>query len=167
MSAIINPTAAVQEGYEYQAYGKPVYLDRAWVRLDSSMYVFTILLSGYSFDTMIDTYMIRHRQLDPFIGRWFQRDSLRADNFYQYANNNPASLLDPNGQKPMVFDFGDAGGNTVWTSAMGVYPLPNGYPGWAVAKSDPDVNMLDIFYEFTDQVGPQHRHFEDSNVDLD
>ncbi|MCD4737473.1 MAG: hypothetical protein K8R53_15625 [Bacteroidales bacterium] len=90
--ALIDDQGNVVERYEYDAYGKPYFYDGSFNSRNQTAYNNVILFCGYRFDEELDKYHIRHRELEPYTGRWMSHD--------------PLGIV-PNGQKPNEFNIMD------------------------------------------------------------
>jgi RHS repeat-associated protein len=61
--------------------------------------------TGREFDTETSLYYYRARYYDPQAGRFLSEDAIHfggGENFYRYANNAPAGLVDPTGMNSTV-----------------------------------------------------------------
>ncbi len=90
---------------------------------------------GYQYDPHLNLYHVRHRVLDPELGRWLQRDPagfVDGLNLYAYCGSDPFGRWDPHGLAfgdwlnnswdgliSIVEGFGSGPGkNTQWTNKM-------------------------------------------------
>ena len=103
VTAITDNTGAVQERYVYDPYGQPTILTPNWTVQGGSAFGWVYLHQGGRFDTVSGLYYFRSRDYSPTLGRWVQQDPVGYGagdrNLYGYVGENPASRLDPSGQK--------------------------------------------------------------------
>ena len=114
--ALIDDQGNVVERYEYDAYGKPHFYDGSFNSRNQTAYNNVILFCGYRFDEESDKYHIRHRELEPYTGRWLSHDPLgivpnatKPNKFkiinqyrdgislYEYVQTDPVNKRDPYG----------------------------------------------------------------------
>ena len=88
---IVNGAGAVQNRYEYDAWGNITTQEE----LVSNRFTYY----GQQIDPITQQYYLRARFYNPVIGRFTQKDTYRGDglNLYAYCNNNPVFYLDPSG----------------------------------------------------------------------
>jgi RHS repeat-associated protein len=68
---------------------------------------------GYQFVRQLKAYCVRHRWLDPELGRWLQRDPagyVDGMSLYLYGSSAPLANIDPRGLGPVELDPGLSGG---------------------------------------------------------
>jgi RHS repeat-associated protein len=102
--AVTDGAGNVLERYEYEDYGKPVFLDPSGTPAASSVIGNQYLFTGYRYDDESSFYYAKARHFDPQAGRFLGRDplgiwgdSLNVGNGYTYVGNNPQTLVDPTG----------------------------------------------------------------------
>lgn len=88
---IVNGAGAVQNSYEYDAWGNIT------AQVEHSPNRFTYY--GQQFDHITQQYYLRARTYNPIVGRFLQEDNYRKDslNLYTYCSNNPIYYIDPSG----------------------------------------------------------------------
>ncbi len=88
---IVNEAGAVQNRYEYDAWGNITAQEEAI----PNRFKFT----GQQFDPVTQQYYLRARFYNPVVARFTQEDTYRDDglNLYAYCANNPVYYADPTG----------------------------------------------------------------------
>ena len=88
---IVDETGAVQNRYEYDAWGNITAQEEAV----PNRFKFT----GQQLDQVTQQYYLRARFYNPIIARFTQEDTFRTDglNLYAYCANNPVAYIDPSG----------------------------------------------------------------------
>lgn len=97
VAAVADTTGFMLEQYEYDAYGKPSFLNPAGSPLPVSVAETRYLFTGRQWDEESGLYYYRARYYDPQHGRFVQRDPAGyADgiNRYTYVGNNPVNWID-------------------------------------------------------------------------
>ena len=91
---IVDETGAVQNRYEYDAWGSITAQEEAV----PNRFKFT----GQQLDPITQQYYLRARFYNPVIARFTQEDTYRGDglNLYAYCANNPILYIDPTGYNP-------------------------------------------------------------------
>jgi len=113
VTALVDATSGnVTERYQYTPYGQVTVLDANWSDdADGISDVWNpILFQGTYWQTQSGTYLVRHRQLHPTLGRWMQRDPLGYPDGYnayaayhvQRSRNDPFGLATGKRWKPML-----------------------------------------------------------------
>jgi len=100
VTTITNAIGGIQDRYEYEAYGTPIYVNANWDDQAISSVKWEILFTGYQFDGSCQLYFIRHRVLHSGIGKWSARDILGyVDGYslYEYAQCSPVNNIDAYG----------------------------------------------------------------------
>ena len=103
VTALIDPTGAVQERYQYDPYGAVTVLNAAWSPLASSAFSWIYLFQGGRLDTSTGWYKFGARDYVPSQGTWAEPDPITfgaGNNFYQFVNGSPVGLTDPSGLAP-------------------------------------------------------------------
>jgi len=104
--ALMNDSGDVVERYEYDAYGKPYFMDAGFnlLEVQESAYNNPYGFTGRRIDIHDNGNLVkqnsRMRDLEFFIGRFFQTDPIgyiNGLNLYMYVLNNPIIGLDPYG----------------------------------------------------------------------
>jgi len=119
VTTIIDDSGDVQERYEYQAYGRPAFLDNNWDQRAETVFQWCILYAGYHHETPSGLYLVRHRSLHSILGQWMQRDPLEYTDgisTYQYALSAPSSRFDPHGLE--VFEIPDTEEGTTYKGTI-------------------------------------------------
>ena len=92
---LANSAGVVTDGYLYDSFGN---INLSGATINPFSYVGRV---GYYLDADTRTYYVRQRQYAPSLGRFLSRDPLKfvlsEANEYQYALNNPVTLVDPSG----------------------------------------------------------------------
>ncbi|OQB81242.1 MAG: tRNA(Glu)-specific nuclease WapA precursor [Planctomycetes bacterium ADurb.Bin126] len=106
VTALVDASdGSVVERYAYTAYGQPIVLNPdTWAeRQNGSVYKNWRLFAGYRFDDETGLYLVRNRVYQAELGRWAQRDPVRAGlNSYEYATSNALRATDPLGLDPTI-----------------------------------------------------------------
>jgi RHS repeat-associated protein len=108
VTAIVNPSGAVQERYVYDPYGQPTILDATpnWNTRSASSFAWVYLHQGGRYDTGTGLYSFRNRDYSPTLGRWMQLDPLGFtagdSNLYGYILGSPMNASDPSGEIELV-----------------------------------------------------------------
>jgi RHS repeat-associated protein len=110
VTAVVDTTGAVRERYAYNPYGKAGFLDPGTWQVHGggtygqSSVGWAYLHQGGRYERYNDkagTYLFRHRDFSPTLGRWLQQDPLAyagsRTNLYQDAGSNPVVYVDPTG----------------------------------------------------------------------
>ena len=104
VTAVADPTGAIQERYAYTPYGTPFFLSPNFSPRASSQYDFTTLYTGREYDAPTGLYYYRSRYYQPGLGVFVGRDPVRYRgskwNLYEYVKGSPTGITDPNGQAP-------------------------------------------------------------------
>ncbi len=102
--ALTDPTAAVTDQYQHDAWGKEVSTTGTTTNAFR-----WIGQQGYYFDDELQRHTLRRRQYDAQLGRFFSEDPIRTesgdDNLYRYSKNDPINYSDPSG---LGVDWGDS-----------------------------------------------------------
>lgn len=91
--ALLNPDGEIICAIHYTAFGKPIAFsgDRS---------ALTRLFSGYEYDPETGLYDAAARLYDPDLKRFYAPDPKRQfSSPYVYVNNDPVSMVDPNGEE--------------------------------------------------------------------
>lgn len=100
--ALTDSNGALKERVDYDAYGKPLFLDANGNSLEASAIGNNILFTGREYDSELGTYYFRARSMHPLVGRFMQHDPLMyvdGMNDYSYVNNSPIIYWDKTGQE--------------------------------------------------------------------
>ncbi len=100
LTSITDDAGLVVERYEYGDYGRVTIFDTNGDVLDSTQYYAVHLYTGRSLIAGTGLYDYRFRVMDPWSGRFNQRDPLwyiDSMNAYAYVVGNPMGLNDPFG----------------------------------------------------------------------
>jgi len=99
LGSITSLTAAngtVAQTYTYDSFGK--------ITNSTGSLTNFFRYTAREFDTETNLYYYRARYYDPVIGRFLREDPLKGIsdgvNFYEYVQDNPTNLIDPNGLSP-------------------------------------------------------------------
>jgi RHS repeat-associated protein len=134
------------ERYDYEDYGKPIFLDvNANPTGSPSVLGNQYLFTGYRHDAENDFYYAKARHYDPVTGRFISRDplgiwgdSVNLGNGYSYVGNNPQTLVDPTGMytdkvscggtfaRPVYWDREDCSANKKASIEQGLCAAMNG-----------------------------------------
>jgi len=101
VTAVSNPSGAIQERYRYSTYGAPSVLTATFAPRAASLYAWEILFAGYRWDGESGLHHVRNRPLHSPLGRWPSRDPLGYEagpHLYSYADARPLTAVDPTGQ---------------------------------------------------------------------
>ncbi|QGQ25646.1 hypothetical protein F1728_24495 [Gimesia benthica] len=101
VTSIINTSGIVQERFNYDAYGKPQFLDSSFNSQISSSFDWEVLYCGYCWETSTELFHVRNRVYHSTLGCWIQRDPIGyADgpSLYQYCNSFPLNHTDSSGE---------------------------------------------------------------------
>ncbi|KAA3639500.1 MAG: hypothetical protein DWQ02_03670 [Bacteroidetes bacterium] len=107
--AITNDNGAVEESYEYGAFGEVSIFDTNSVLQNTSAIGNPYLFTGRRLDDETGLYYYRARYYDPGHGRFLQRDPIgiwgdeyNGGNGYGYVGNNSLNLIDPYGLRVVI-----------------------------------------------------------------
>ncbi|MCV2369752.1 RHS repeat-associated core domain-containing protein [Roseateles oligotrophus] len=110
IAAISDAAALPVERYSYDAYGLPLIMSGAGLPLPTnpsgvahSLIGNTHLFTARNYDEESGLYFYRARYLDPYKGRFIQRDPLgyvAGMNLYAYVKSRPTRYSDPSGNCP-------------------------------------------------------------------
>lgn len=111
-TAITNESQTISHSYSYDPFGKVL----ASTEADANPFQY-VGRYGVQFETTTLTYM-RARYYDPTTGRFVSEDPVWHLNLYPYADNNPISFIDADGNNPIALakifalsvEFGVIGG---------------------------------------------------------
>jgi RHS repeat-associated protein len=95
VTSLSNTTGSLANTYTYDSFGKLT----ASTGSTTNRFLFT----AREFDSETGLYYYRARYYDPNSGRFLNEDPLQIEggiDFYTYTLNNPASMIDPIGEKP-------------------------------------------------------------------
>lgn len=100
LTSLSNTSGALANTYTYDSFGNLV--------ASSGSLVNSFRYTGREFDTETNLYYYRARYYDPAAGRFISEDPLRfrggSVDFYPYARQDPALLIDPWGTRYCKFD---------------------------------------------------------------
>jgi len=103
VTAVLNDSANVLERYSYTPYGGVAFLNSTLGVIASTAIGNTHLFTGRELDAETGLQLNRWRFYANWLGRWMTRDPIQyiaEKNLYQYVNNRPLLLLDPQGLEP-------------------------------------------------------------------
>ncbi len=98
-TSIADTSGAVQQRFNYTAYGTPGILTAVFAAASNSHDGET-LYTGFRQDHVSDLFNVRHRVYAPNCGNWAQRDPVGYDDsisLYEYVHSNPTNNTDPLG----------------------------------------------------------------------
>lgn len=98
--ALTNGSGNLEERYEYDPYGQPLFFDANGNVLSQSAVGNSILFTGRDYDAETDLYYYRARTMHPELGRFMQHDPMMyvdGYNVYSYVNNKPLTIVDNSG----------------------------------------------------------------------
>ncbi|HUW09153.1 MAG TPA: RHS repeat-associated core domain-containing protein, partial [Anaerolineae bacterium] len=87
--SVVDPSGAIVERVEYEAFGVPVFSDGATSSRAGNPYLF----KGQRYDAMSGLYLYGTRRYDPEVGRYVQMGAGALGNPYAYEANNPVRQL--------------------------------------------------------------------------
>ena len=100
-AAVLDPSGAVLERYDYEPYGKPTIWNGDYTATRAETAVFNdVLFTGQRYDPESGLYHYKDRNLHPILGRLLQHDRIGyydSMNLFLYANSSPSSYTDPLG----------------------------------------------------------------------
>ena len=100
VTAVVDAaTGGAAERYVYTPYGQATFLSGQWQQSVSSVANET-LYCGYLFDGETGMYHVRHRDYQPTLACWLQRDAEGYGDgmsLYQYCRSSPVMGTDPSG----------------------------------------------------------------------
>ncbi|MCG6156978.1 RHS repeat domain-containing protein [Rubinisphaera margarita] len=132
VTALTDESGDVQERFAYSAYGSPIFLSSVFTPHTPTL-GWSVLFSGYTFESQRDLYSIRNRVFNVSTGCWIQRDPAEGDrtftNLYEYCQSAPATHLDPSGLAvplaPLIGVAGCLAGAAVTLWASSGKSMPN------------------------------------------
>jgi RHS repeat-associated protein len=97
--ALIGSASAVQERYDYSAYGAPTFWDAAYTNtLQGTGCHNDVLFTGQRYEPETHIYHYKGRSLHPTLGHFLQRDPVGIDpQPYKYCRAAPLNAADPSG----------------------------------------------------------------------
>ena len=101
--AICNASGAIQERYNYTAYGVSTVLNPDFsVKSGGTAYDWTVLYTGRELDVATGLYYFRRRDYHAVLGVFTSTDPVESDlNTYGYVRNSPTIATDPFGLGPL------------------------------------------------------------------
>jgi RHS repeat-associated protein len=105
-SHVANSTGALNEYYQYDLHGAPMFYNGGGTQITASAYGVRHLFNGEQWRSDLGLYDLRHRFYSPDLGRFIQADPsghAGGDNLYRYCSNNPLKNSDPTG----LYDYGE------------------------------------------------------------
>ncbi len=104
---LTNSTGAIQEQYDYDAFGMPYFYNAAGTSLGNFGGVGNrFLFTGREWIKDLRVYDYRHRMYQPELGRFLQPDPIQFKsgdyNLYRYCHNDPINKADPMGLETAV-----------------------------------------------------------------
>lgn len=130
VAAVADADGFVLEQYEYDAYGKPSFLNAAGAPMPVSLAETRYLFTGRRWDEESGLYYYRARYYDPQHGRFVQRDPIGYGdgmNLYAYVGNNPVNRIDYLGLYR-------------WDAWAKVYDAEGGLFGWVTFDYGDDIH---------------------------
>ena len=99
---VISADGTILAAYTYDAWGNVLTSEGTLAAANPIRY------RGYYFDTETNLYYVSSRYYDPEVGRWTNTDgelagvdgSVKGYNLFAYCHNNPANMVDPEGNWP-------------------------------------------------------------------
>jgi len=129
------PAKRLVERMEYDAYGRPRFMDKDFGSLSESGKHWSVLYGGYYYDAETGLYHVRNRMYHPLYGRWLQTDPSGFDdsyNRYQYCLSNPLTYVDPTGLAAGAPGFWESM-IPVWGSGRAaINDFQTGHWGWGI-----------------------------------
>jgi|GEM_PF-6925528 len=105
---LTDPSGAIREQYDYDAFGYPYFLTGTGSKLTTSPWGNRFLFTGREWLKELKIYDYRNRIYQPELGRFLQPDPKQFEagdyNLYRYCHNDPVNKVDPTG-----LDFTDPG----------------------------------------------------------
>lgn len=98
--ALTNNAGSIVERVEYDAYGRPTFINASGNQIEHSIANNNILFTGREYDFETGLYYFRSRSQHPIISRFMQKDPLLyvdGINDYAYVKNSPIISVDPLG----------------------------------------------------------------------
>ncbi|MEX2120562.1 MAG: RHS repeat-associated core domain-containing protein, partial [Pirellulales bacterium] len=103
VTVVVNASSAVQERFNYSAYGATSVLTAAFGDRPSSLYDWETRFASCRWDADSGLFILRRRQLHSGLGRFLNRDPLGYSEYglhlYRFVENDPISLVDPQGMQ--------------------------------------------------------------------
>ena len=130
--ALTDATAAITHRYQYLPFGEQVQVTEAFDQ------PFTYVGRYGVMDEGGDVYAMRARYYEAKTGRFMSEDPVWHDNLYPYADNNPITAVDPNGEQPQEVGSFQNTGNYQGLDGNGNYasgPAGVDYFSWFDQKS--------------------------------
>lgn len=104
-TSIVNPAGAVQERYEYSAFGVRAVMAPDFSPRTASDFAWDFGFQGQFLDAEIGYLNYGYRYYNPMLGRWVNRDPIGEKggvNLYLFAQNNGIKLIDFLGNAPQL-----------------------------------------------------------------
>jgi hypothetical protein len=76
VTGIVNTTGAVQERYNYSAYGALTFLNSSFNPIESSEFEWETTYCVYRYDVAVDAQLVRNRWLSSTLGCWLSTEDI-------------------------------------------------------------------------------------------
>lgn len=120
VTAIVTSSGTTAERYAYAAYGQPVFMNGAFSAIGGSAFGWETAFAGYRFESDIDVFTVRLRDLHCLLGTWLVADPVFYEsgdfNLYRYAHSNPIRSTDPFGTTTVLAGCGIG---AIWSGVGG------------------------------------------------
>ena len=141
VTGIVDSSVNSVVEYSYDAWGKLLTMTGSMA--DTVGKINPFLYRGYYYDSETGLYYLNSRYYDPQTGRFINADGqlnpdtgLTGNNLFAYCNNNPVSMVDDGGSRP-IYSGSLASETDEERAASFATMMPTSSQSYAIAKTKP------------------------------